>query len=282
MATKHRPLRLSSDRSLYSPRGLDHLALLRRLSPANLMALLAGVTALILLAYLLTGSAFILVLAVIAAGIGADGLIRLHPSSTQYGVFDTAVYLFLPVLFTLGAGVFFRYTLHGVWEIPAAAVSGALLGSILFAEYHSVDAGGERYLTMRLILNLTGYLAAFSLYTALYNRNLPLLVAAILVGAVSFAIGIEILREIDLKTDALVLFGASLGFVMAQARWALNFISLTGWLGGVFILIVFYVASQVLQSYLWGRFDRRVALEFGGVAAIGTLLVIAGRVLSHG
>jgi len=282
MASKRRPLRLSSDPAFYAARGLDRLAVLRRLSRSNLIGALAALVGLVLFLYLLSGNRLLLLAAVLVAGAGVEQLVRTHPASSLRGFRDTLFFLFVPCLFTFGAGVFFRYIWSGWLEAPAAVLSAAILGGVIFAEYHSVDPSDERFLTMRLILNLAGYLAAFSLYTALYNQKLALPFAAFLVGLVSFSIGIEVLREIELKTETLLICAAALGFVMAEARWALNFISLSGWLGGVFILIVFYVASQVLQSYLWGRFDRRVAVEFGVVASLGTLLVLAGRVLSHG
>jgi len=168
-----------------------------------------------------------------------------------------------------------------LWELPAAVDSGVMLASVIHTEYGSVEAGAERYATLRLILNLAAYLAAFALYTALYNQRLPLPVASALVGLVSLLIGVDILREVEIKTQVLLIYAATLGFVMVEARWALNFLSLTGWLGGVFILVVFYVASQVMQSYLLRRLDRRVALEFTVVATVGAALVVVGRILSH-
>ncbi|MGI8554053.1 MAG: DUF5656 family protein [Dehalococcoidia bacterium] len=281
MASKRRPWPLSSDPSVYAPRGLDRLATLRRLSRSNLIVLVAAATGLVLLAYLLIGQPLLLLLATVVAGGVADGLVRTHPTLRHHTYKDLVLFLLLPILFTLGAGVFFRYTLSGWLQVPAAGLSAAILGAVLYAEYNSVDTSGDHFVAMRLILNLAGYLAAFSLYTALYNQRLPLPLAALLVGLVSLLIGVEILREVDLKTEILVIYGAALGFVMAEARWALNFVSLGGWLGGVFILIIFYVLTQVLQAHLLDRLDRRVALEFSVVGAIGTIFVIAGRVLAH-
>ncbi len=130
------------------------------------------------------------------------------------------------------------------------------------------NTGEEQLLTQRLVLNLAAYLAAFALYTALYNQELPLVVASGLVGLVSFLIAIEILREAEANTQILLINAAALGFVLAEIRWAMNFISLSGWLGGVFILVIFYVASQIMQSYLWGRLERRVLTEYTVVAVL--------------
>ena len=39
-------------------------------------------------------------------GLGADGIIRSHPRGNFHTIADTAPYLFVPVLFTLSAGLF--------------------------------------------------------------------------------------------------------------------------------------------------------------------------------
>ena len=280
MALKRPVLRRSSRSLLSAPRGFDRFPTLGRLSRLHLLLILAGLTGLVLLVYLLSGQPLLLILAALIAGGGVNGLVQTNPTSRLRGFRDAVFYLFVPVLFTFGAGVFFRYTLSGWSNVPAALFSAGILAAVMYAEYHSIDVGAERFANMRLILNIAGYLAAFTLYTALYNQNLPLPLAAILVSAISFLIGIEVLHEVDVPAETLVLYAATLAFVMAEARWALNFISLSGWLAGVFTLIIFYVATQVLQSHLWGRLDRRVVIEFSVVSGIGALLVLAGRLLS--
>jgi hypothetical protein len=278
-----RPSRLSSGISVFSARRFNRLALLRRLGRINLLAILAVAVGAVLLAYLASGQQLLLLAAVVLAGAGTDRLLRSNPSAALPDLRQTSIYLFVPVLFTFGAGVFFRYTVSGWANLPAATVSAAILACVIWAEYRSLDAtSSEHYQALRLILNLAAYLAAFALYTALYNQQLPLAIASLLVGIVSFLIGVDVLRELALPTRPLLIYGATLGFIMAEARWALNFVSLTGWLGGVFILVVFYVASQLMQAYLGARMDRKVALELTVVATIGSLLVIAGRVMSHG
>jgi hypothetical protein len=104
-------LRLSSNPSVYSPRGFDRVATLRRLNRLNLQALLAVVLAAILFIYFLTGLLPVLLAAVVVAGLGVDGLMRTHPVANLRGFGDTVWFMFVPVLFTLGAGRIFP--LHG-------------------------------------------------------------------------------------------------------------------------------------------------------------------------
>ena len=280
MATKRRPFRLTTGVSSQSPHGFDRIGALRRLSHFNLLLGLVALVGIVLLTYLATGHSIFLVMAALLTGAGTDGLIRTHPASRLVGLRDTSFYLFIPVLATVGAGIFFRYMLSGWWQLLGTAISMAMLGAVVYAEYESINADGERFAALRLILNVVAYLTAFSLYTSLYNQRLLLPIAVILVGLTSTSIGIEILHEVELKPEALVLYAGAVGFVMAEVRWALNFISLWGWLGGVFILVVFYLATQTLQSYLWGRMNRRAMIELSVVGSIGALLVLAGRLLA--
>ena len=274
-------MRLSSNPSVYSPRGLDRIAVLRRLGRLNVLILVACLITAVDLAYVLSGQPLVLLLATALAVAGVDALMRTNPAAELRDLRDSLPFVVVPGLFTLGAGVLLRSTLSGFWVIPPMLACGVALGGIVYAEYQSVTAESEHFLTLRLVLNLAAYVAAFALFTALYNQRLPLVVAALLVGVVSLLIGFDVLREAEVSGRTLAIHAATLGFIMLEARWALSFISLTGWLGGVFVLIVFYVASQSLQSYLSGRLDRRAGLEYGIVAAVGMLLVVLGRVLSR-
>jgi hypothetical protein len=275
-------MRLSSNPAVYIPRGLDRVAVLRRMGSFNVLLLLTCLVTLVELAYVLSGQAVVLAVAAVLTVAGVDGLLRTNPSADLRDPRDSVPFVVVPGLFSLGAGVFLRYTLSGYWAIPAVVLAGAALGGIIDAEYRSLSAEGEQLLTLRLILNLAAYLSAFALFTALYSQSLPLLLSAVLVAAVSLLIGFDVLHEAGLSIRTLALYAATLGFIMLETRWALSFLSLSGWLGGVFVLIVFYVASQSMQSYLTTRLDRRAAMEYSVVAAVGVLLVVLGRVLSHG
>ena len=50
--------------------------------------------------------------------LGADGIIRSHPGGDFRTVGDTSPYLFVPVLFTLASGLFFRMSSSGTGPRP--------------------------------------------------------------------------------------------------------------------------------------------------------------------
>ena len=75
---------------------------------------------------------------------------------------------------------------------------------------------------------------------------------------------------------------AAIGLVVAEARWALYFLPLENYLAGVFLLLVFYVASGLVQHHLNDDLERPVVGEFALITAIGIAIVAMGRVFEAG
>src|SRR5207249_1206605 len=77
---------------------------------------LGAVFGLLMLAYLSTGQSLFAVLLLITAGIGVDQILRTHPAGSFRGPAATAIYLFVPVLYTAGATLFLREQIEGAWS----------------------------------------------------------------------------------------------------------------------------------------------------------------------
>lgn len=212
--------------------------------------------------------------------LGADGVIRTHPRGEFHTVADTAPFLFVPVLFTLSAGLFLEDVVLGYWTAPAVLGAGALMGAGLYAEYVSVDPDDAAFPASRFILNVITYLAAFGFYAVIYGFEVELLPAAFAVGLVSMLLSIEIFREAEADAMRALVFAAVIGVIVAEARWVLYFIPLEGFLAGVFILLVFYLTTGVISHYLTHHLETNVVLEFAMVTAAGLAIVIGGRVLA--
>jgi hypothetical protein len=90
---------------------------------------------------------------------------------------------------------------------------------------------------------------------------------------------VEIFREAEADPLRALVFAASIGVVVGEARWVLYFIPLDGFLAGVFLLLIFYLTTGVISHYLTEHLDRGVLLEFVLVSAAGLAIVIGGRVL---
>jgi hypothetical protein len=153
------------------------------------------------------------------------------------------------------------------------------MAAALYAEHISVELDHPSYPLARFALNVITYLTAFGFYAVVYGFEVDLLPAAFAAGLISMLLSIEIFREAEADPMRALVFASVIGIIVAEARWVLYFIPLEGFLAGVFILLVFYLATGVISHYLTEHLDRNVLMEFGLVTAAGLAIVIGGRVL---
>lgn len=226
-----------------------------------------------------------ILLAVVAlVALGTDGVLRSHPGGQLRGVADTSPFLFVPVLFALASGLFLEEidTVHGYRIIPAVAGASVAFAVAVYGEYVSVIHHGPSYALGRLLLNVLTYLSAFVFYAVIYAYDVALLPSAFAVGLFSMLLAVEIFREAEADVYRALIFAVVIGIVVAEVRWALYFISLEDFLVAILLLLVFYQATGLIQHHLTGTFSRTIAAEFTLVTAVGTTIVILGRVFSFG
>lgn len=222
---------------------------------------------------------WILLVVTALVALGADGILRSHPHGDFHTIADTSPHLFVPVLFSLSAGLFLEDVVLGYWAAPAVIGAGALMGAALYAEHVSVEPDSESYAAARFVLNVVTYLTAFGFYAVVYGFDVDLLPAAFAVGLVSMLLSVEVFREAEADPIRALVFAAVIGVIVAEARWVLYFIPLDGFLAGVFLLLVFYLTTGVISHYLTDHLEHSVLLEFALVTAAGLAIVIGGRVL---
>ncbi len=211
--------------------------------------------------------------------LGADGVLREHPSGEFQGdIAGTAPYLFLPALLALGAGLFLQDSLSGYWVIPGALAACILMGGVLYAEHLSVDAHDPLYPAARLVLNIGTYLTAFAFFAVVYTFDVSLVPAAVAVGLVSLLLSVEVLREAEADPVRALVYAGVVGLIVAEARWALYFLPLESYLAAVFLLLVFYLCSGLVQHHLTEDLRAPVVTEFLLIAAVGVLIVVLGRI----
>jgi hypothetical protein len=210
--------------------------------------------------------------------LGTDGILRVHPTAIeQEDAAWTAPLLFLPTLMALSAGLFLEDALSGYWVVPGVAVAALLMGAVLYAEYVSVETYSPMYAGARFILNLGTFLTAFGFYAVVYSFDVDLVPAALTVGLVSLLLAVEVFRESETDPVRALVFAAAIGIVVAQARWALYFLPLESYLAGVFLLLVFYLTSGLIQHHLNDDLRPPVIAEFSLITILGVMIVTIGR-----
>jgi hypothetical protein len=248
-------------------------------SRAGFIPLLAVVFSIGLALFISVDRPWVLLVVAAFVGIGADGILRSHPRAGFHTVADTSPHLFVPVLFALSSGLFLQDVVLGYWAAPAIIGAGALMGAAVYAEHISVEPMHPSFPLARFILNVITYLSAFGFYAVVYGFDVSLGPAAFAVGLTSMLLAVEIFREAEADPLRALVFAASIGVVVGEARWVLYFIPLDGFLAGVFLLLIFYLTTGVISHYLTEHLDRGVLLEFVLVSAAGLAIVIGGRVL---
>jgi hypothetical protein len=206
--------------------------------------------------------------------LGTDAVVRAHPRARFKRLDDTALYLFVPVLFTLGAGLFLEEVAEGYWSLLAGLAAAVPFAIILQAEYNAVDRRLPAYGAARLILNIATYVIAFLFYATIYDFDLAAGEIVFASGVVSLLLAIEILREEALETPRTLLYALAIGVLLAEAALAMHFLPLEGALAAVFLLLAFYLMTGLMHNYLGDRLSLRTAGEFSGIALLGLLIVV--------
>ncbi len=256
-------------------RGGDPLAQGSDVGRLDRVHVLAVVLALGMVAYLAvepTQDWLLLLLAGLAA-IATDSVVRNHPHADFHGVDETALYLFVPVLFTLGLGLFLEDVVGGYETVGIGLASVIPFWAILRAEYESVDRLAPSYQAARLVLNIATYVIAFLFFATIFDFDLGLVTSSFAAGIVSVLLAIEVLREKGLDTTRTILYALAIGGLIAEAAWTTHFLPLEESAAAVLLLLAFYLTTGLMHNYLDSKLSRQTVAEFGGVAAVGAVII---------
>jgi hypothetical protein len=207
------------------------------------------------------------------AALGTDAVVRTHPKAHFHKLDDTVLFLLVPVMMTLGGGLFLEDVVGGHWTIAIGLLSVIPYWAVLRAEYESVDRAAETYQSTRLVLNVATYVVAFLFFATIYDFDLGLLASAFASGTIAVLLGIEVLREEAMDNFKTATHALAIGVLLAQSAWVTHFLPLDGSSAAVFLLLAFYLTTGIMHNYLAGRLDARTGAEFAGVAAAGLVIV---------
>ncbi|HLZ70215.1 MAG TPA: hypothetical protein VKV26_09955 [Dehalococcoidia bacterium] len=254
---------------------------LRRLRPLDLVNLLAIAVTVLAGLFILTGTAPILFVLPVVAALGLDGILRSHPLGRLRGGAGTATALLLPAAFVVAAALFFRYASVGYWGVLASLATGVMFAGVCYAEYAVLDHEDANALP-RTILLIAAFIGLYGLLAALYAYNLSAPAAALLCGLAAAIFAVELFRDAELSAGDQALYGLVSGIVVAQARWALQFVRLDGLLAAMLLLLVFYTVTGVALAAIVRRLDQRTAAEYALVAVAGAVVIVAARLIVAG
>jgi len=239
------------------------------INPNILRARLGGDLPVITVSWLLVASL------VVITSTGADVFIRGHPQmqtrtlpTINLGLVALELapgFWILPSFAIIASFAFFRLfsaSLQMTAFILALAAAGGLLLAALLGQHYALDRRPEVRHNARLGLQTITFLLAFGIFSAIYYTRLRTLYSAALIGAAGMLLAYALLQWTRSRRGLLLLSGL-VGLTLAEATWALNYWAAPFLLGGALLLVIFYVATGLLQHHLEGTLSRRVFWEYG-------------------
>lgn len=222
----------------------------------------------------ITGTLVAAIFLSILAGVGAEGVITVHPvyvwRTTRMGTWS---YWALPMALAIIATVLLPLVESPVLQVAALAISGGLLAGAYFGLYATVERGKPGFRRARLWLDALAYGSALILFLFVYQTRTRSLVSGTVVAVTALLLAAEILRTATNRSGAALIYGSIVGLILGQVTWALNYWVLPGLTGGLLLLLIFYLLVGIAQQGLQDRLTPRVLLEFVVFGLLAMVLI---------
>ena len=224
-----------------------------------------------------TATTLVLLLLTILTCAGVSQLVGDHPRVRRGEVRRTFSHLILPACTVIvAAQLLVNITDPSLW-ILGLIVTAAVLWVTILAEYAVVDPEGPAASRARLFLTALTYVLAALLFGLIWNTRTRSLISATLTLLAAGSLAFDLLYATGAQLSRVFMFSLSIGLVLAEGNWAINY-----WRSNVFIaaiaqLLAFYALTGLAGQHLLHRINRRVLIEFGVVMALALLLLLWGR-----
>lgn len=220
-----------------------------------------------------TGAWLLVTLTIGVVCTGTNLILHDHPHIGEHSGRPIYVSWILPgVMAGLSAYLLAHVFSWPVW-IGGLLLAGIGISLAVSAEYAAVCPDTPGYPTARLALNVLAYLLVFVLFTIIYHSRTRSLVTATLALLVAMLLALDLLSVADVSLRRVLLFAGIVGLVVGESTWALNYWQISDWVGGLFLLLIFYAAVNTAHQHLLGRLRVSILVEFA-VVAIAVLAII--------
>jgi hypothetical protein len=221
---------------------------------------------------------------------GTDAVLRLHPASRRGELPHTFLFWILPGLLSLLAALLLPLAPERRLWAGGMAATGFLLGSVILAEYYTVDPVNRHYGLARQSLNIVTYAVGLVLFISIYQTRTRSIISVTALLVVSSLLALELLRVPRLPPSALGtgpsprlhparpgltwIYVSLLGLLMGEATWALNYWRVSGLTGGLLLLLIFYFLTGLAQQRILGQFTWRTLAEYALVTVLGIFFTL--------
>jgi hypothetical protein len=213
------------------------------------------------------------VLLALLAGTGTEAVVRAHPLAGQGRLRLTIRFWALPVALTLIALVVQPLAPSVLYWAVGLLVFALTLAGVLVVLYFSLDVEATGYRRARAILNLVCYAIALLLFL-LIPPAWSNLARSLVLGGVGSLLALELLRGTQFGGRLVGMYAAIVALVLVEVAAILPLTKVSALSGGLLLLLLFYLLVGLAWQSLLGRLNRRIALEFALVGAIGLILIL--------
>ncbi|MBI2304964.1 MAG: hypothetical protein HYU86_09515 [Chloroflexi bacterium] len=207
-------------------------------------------------------------------GVGSERLLRAHPRWPGYPTAHPLKICLLSTLLVPVASLFIRSVVNDYWMVMGVAISGALAAAILLAEFGALDYRNRGYSVARFFITTMNYLLIFGTYYVVDTLRLPIWGAITVVMIVSSLMARELFRD-ESHGQRPEVYAAVVGLIMGEIRWGLEFWSMGAVQAGLFMLLIFYMVSGLVQHHLTLSLDKKTVMEFMVVAGVSLALLFS-------
>jgi hypothetical protein len=199
----------------------------------------------------------------------------------------------LPALLLAGYSIFMQLFSGSWFEVVVIGVAAVSFLAVYWALAHASDTSDRYFGLAQTALNVCAHLTAFLLYSTIYGLKVRALYSATAVGLVTALLVYEMLardaswhralgRPVEGRRSTQVILPVAAGIVLGQLTWGLNYwAALTTLVGGACLLLALYTTYGILSAYVDQRLGRSTLVEYGGVGALGLLVVFASAFLAQ-
>src|SRR5512143_3685012 len=225
-----------------------------------------------------TAANFVLLLFTVLTCAGVFQLVRDHPRVRHGEEIRTFSYLILPAVTVIVAAQLLVHITDAPLWVLGLIVTAAMLWVTILAEYAVVDPEGPLASRARLFLTAMTYILAVLLFGLIWNTRARSLISATLIFLAAGSRAFDLLYASGAQLSRVLMFSLSIGLVLAEGNWAINYWRSNAFIAAVAQLLAFYALIGLAGQHLLDRIKRRVLLEFGVVMRIVLLLLLWGRV----
>lgn len=221
-----------------------------------------------------TGTLLLMSLMIGLACTGTSLILYDHPDLKEHAGRPIYISWILPGLLAgLSAYLLTLASLLPIW-IGGLILLTIGIGLTVSAEYAAVSPDVPGYPTARLGLNVLAYLLAFVLFVLIYQTRTRSLVTATLTLLIATLLALDLLSVADVSMSRLLPFAAIIGLIIGESTWALNYWRISAWVGGLLLLLIFYVAVNVAHQHLLDRLNLSILVEVAVVAVVVLFVIL--------